>query len=449
MAEREHRSPGNDRDRYIGKLWSSSSIAQELLLLLAELAGELSTARHFDVLQQILSRKLRWLIDFDQCTLAVRFDSLDKEYVLFEVTSPSRAKSIPPQTIPLEEGWSGRVLTDSKPYFIQDLAQLIPSMAAPPNAGWGIAPDARSLMVLPLQSGECTIGSLNFSSSRIGVYSITWRNLASLLGAQIGGQLGSVLSQVQLKGSLLVAPARQIKAKRFPLLPEVASGRTLGSMRSTPTSFSTQERKLKNAYEFRALEHQVQERTRQLQQALDFEARLKRITDKVRDSLDESQIVQAAVKELALGLSVGCCNIALYNLEQGTSTICYEYAISIPASQGRIAQMANYPELYRQLLQNQYFQFCSIVPHPYRGRVAMFASPISDDQGVIGDLWLINQKDHVFSESEIRLVQQVTNQCAIAIRQARLYQAATAQVAELEKLNRLKDDFLSTVSHEL
>lgn len=79
----------------------------------------------------------------------------------------------------------------------------------------------------------------------------------------------------------------------------------------------------------------------------------------------------------------------------------------------------------------------------------MLTTPILDDQGVLGDLWLINRKDYGFSEQDIRLVQQVANQCAIALRQARLYQAATAQVEELEKLNRLKDDFLSTVSHEL
>jgi signal transduction histidine kinase len=54
-----------------------------------------------------------------------------------------------------------------------------------------------------------------------------------------------------------------------------------------------------------------------------------------------------------------------------------------------------------------------------------------------------------FDELEIRLIQQVANQCAISIRQARLYTAATAQVESLEKLNALKDDFLSTVSHEL
>ncbi len=45
-------------------------------------------------------------------------------------------------------------------------------------------------------------------------------------------------------------------------------------------------------------------------------------------------------------------------------------------------------------------------------------------------------------------MEQVANQCAIALRQSRLYQAAQAQVQELERLNGLKDDFLSTVSHE-
>ena len=79
----------------------------------------------------------------------------------------------------------------------------------------------------------------------------------------------------------------------------------------------------------------------------------------------------------------------------------------------------------------------------------MLACPIFDDQGVLGDLWLISQPHHAFNQLELRLVQQVAASCAIALRQARLYTAATAQVKELEKLNALKDDFFSTVSHEL
>ncbi|MGF1460932.1 MAG: GAF domain-containing protein [Leptolyngbyaceae cyanobacterium] len=197
------------------------------------------------------------------------------------------------------------------------------------------------------------------------------------------------------------------------------------------------------------LETQVEQRTRQLRQALDFEATLKRIADRVRDSLDESQILQTAVEELTGVLGARGSNTALYDLEQGTSTIYYEYNESLPPYQGRVAQMEAFPEVYHQLLAGQYFQFCSKEPNPVRGHVAMFACPIRDDRGVLGDLWLINEKDYGFEDQEIRLVQQVANQCAIAIRQARLYQASQAQVKELERLNQLKDDFLSTVSHEL
>ncbi|MBD1835529.1 PAS domain S-box protein [Cyanobacteria bacterium FACHB-472] len=197
------------------------------------------------------------------------------------------------------------------------------------------------------------------------------------------------------------------------------------------------------------LERQVQKRTTQLQQSLGFEAVLKRITDKVRDSLDESQICLAAVRELALSFYVGSCHASLYNLEQETATICYEYAISMPSSKGRVLQMASFPEIYQPLRQGKCFQFCSTNANSNDGQAAMLACPIFDNQGVLGDLWLLHRPDYTFNNLEIRLVQQVANQCAIAIRQARLYQTAQAQVQELEKLNQLKDDFLSTVSHEL
>ncbi|MCL6434326.1 MAG: PAS domain S-box protein [Leptolyngbyaceae cyanobacterium HOT.MB2.61] len=198
------------------------------------------------------------------------------------------------------------------------------------------------------------------------------------------------------------------------------------------------------------LERQVRARTAQLQLAAEFEATLKRITDRVRDSLDESQILQNAVEELAKGLGVNCCNAALFDLNQGTSTICYEYTNgAVSPSQGRVSRITDFPEIYDQLLKGQYFQFCSLLPNPVRGRVAMLCCPIFDNYGVLGDLWLINQSYYGFSEQDIRLVQQVANQCAIALRQSRLYQTAQTQVQELERLNQLKDDFLSTVSHEL
>ncbi|MGI0486636.1 response regulator [Pantanalinema rosaneae CENA516] len=194
---------------------------------------------------------------------------------------------------------------------------------------------------------------------------------------------------------------------------------------------------------------ELRQRTITLQRSLDFGATLMRITERVRDSLDERQILQTAVQEVVWALDAGCCNLALYDLEQHVSNVVQEYSASIPGYQGRVLEMSGYPEIYQQLQQGQSFQFCSISPSTERGQVAMFACPIMYGEQPTGDLWLINPADRVLTDLEIQLVQQVANQCAIAIRQARLYQTAQTQVLELERLNHLKDDFLSTVSHEL
>ena len=202
------------------------------------------------------------------------------------------------------------------------------------------------------------------------------------------------------------------------------------------------------------LELQVQSRTAQLQQALDFEALLKRITDQVRDSLDEQYILQTAVEALAQGLAVEACDTGLYNTEQTTSTIAYECTRSLTAAQGQSFALATapHPEIYPFLLSGQTCHFSDVAPNPLRSDqrlLTTLAVPLVDDQRVLGDMWLFKPAEAAFTEREIRLVQQVANQCAIALRQSRLYQAAQSQVQDLERLNQLKDDFLSTVSHEL
>lgn len=202
------------------------------------------------------------------------------------------------------------------------------------------------------------------------------------------------------------------------------------------------------------LEQQVQERTAVLQKAFDFEAMLKRITDKVRDSLDENQILQTAVNELGVCLEVECCNAANYSSDLRSNQITHEYFTHKPLGLGKetILSESPTPEIFDQLLQGQYLQFCfsieASIAHTQEF-YAVLACPLLDDQGVLGDLWLFKQKHESFNDLEVRVVQQVANQCAIALRQSRLYQAAQAQVQELERLNHLKDDFLSTVSHEL
>ncbi|AFY55000.1 fused histidine kinase with GAF domain/response regulator receiver [Rivularia sp. PCC 7116] len=189
----------------------------------------------------------------------------------------------------------------------------------------------------------------------------------------------------------------------------------------------------------------------ELKQRLDFQALQRRITDKLRDSLNESQILQTATQELAEVLELGSCQIELYDSQQVTATIAYEHSITLPQSQGTSRNIKDFSELYQQLLEKIPVQLVEKIPQfsPQQIQVTRLACPIFDERGIIGNVWALKPPTEVFTDLEIELMQQVASQCAIAIRQARLYEASNHQVAELARLNQLKDDFLKTITHEL
>ena len=204
-----------------------------------------------------------------------------------------------------------------------------------------------------------------------------------------------------------------------------------------------------------SLEHTVQQRTQQLQKALDVEAALKRITDKVRDSLDERQILQTSVNELAKILAIESCDAGIYTLNPDAASPLSEVVNGFPLAQSFSSGIVDHlhPSIYQSLLNGSECQFClkdsTLTLAPEHAGKTVLACPIVDDRGGLGTLWLLKAAGEVFDDIEMRLVRQVANQCAIALRQSRLYQSAQNQVQELQRLNQLKDDFLSTVSHEL
>ncbi len=198
------------------------------------------------------------------------------------------------------------------------------------------------------------------------------------------------------------------------------------------------------------LERKVKNRTAKLEKAVQFEALITRVTKSVRDSLDETQILQKVTQELGEVLDIKRCKIELYENFHTVANIIFEYSKTQLVCEERSKQIADFPE-YQQLLQKQSIQFVERIASlgSQIKKVTRLACPIFDNQGILGNIWLLKLKEEAFDELEIRLVEQVANQCAIAIRQARLYEKSQAQVKELEKLNTLKDDFLKTISHEL
>jgi PAS domain S-box-containing protein len=199
------------------------------------------------------------------------------------------------------------------------------------------------------------------------------------------------------------------------------------------------------------LELHKQKHKNQLQQVRNFEALVRRMTEQIRDSLDETQVLQTLTQELAELLNLERCQIELYSPCQTLVTITYEYSINLPRCQGLTRQIADRLEVYQPLLQKQPLQFLEIVPgwQPKLLVMSQMACPIFDTQGILGNIWLTRPTQEAFDEFEIELVQQVANEGAIAIRQAQLYQQTQAQVKELENCDRLKNQFLRNLSQEL
>jgi PAS domain S-box-containing protein len=196
-----------------------------------------------------------------------------------------------------------------------------------------------------------------------------------------------------------------------------------------------------------ALEYEVKVRNAQLQRAYQSENLLRTLTEALRNSLNEEEILQIAIQSLSKAVGAHSCNAAIYELEKKISVVRYEYSTLEIKRQGTHLSMEYYPELYHPLLQGSSLVYCPI--YYSDAPVIKLACPLVDDLGVLGDLWLTFAARVDVSPETIRLAEQVATQCAIAIRQSRLYQAAQDQVLKLEQLNQLKDDFIATVSHDL
>ncbi len=110
------------------------------------------------------------------------------------------------------------------------------------------------------------------------------------------------------------------------------------------------------------MELQKQKHINQLQQVRNFEALVRRMTEQIRDSLDETQVLQTVTQELAELLNLERCQIELYNTCQTLVTITYEYTTNLPQHQGLTREIAEHLEVYQPLLQKQPLQFLEIVP---------------------------------------------------------------------------------------
>lgn len=81
--------------------------------------------------------------------------------------------------------------------------------------------------------------------------------------------------------------------------------------------------------------------------------------------------------------------------------------------------------------------------------VSYLGLPMISNGQALGVLSFYTTEEHAFNREEMDLIEALVNQAAIAVGNSRLYEQTRNQALELEKSNKIKDEFLGVMSHEL
>jgi GAF domain-containing protein/anti-sigma regulatory factor (Ser/Thr protein kinase) len=213
------------------------------------------------------------------------------------------------------------------------------------------------------------------------------------------------------------------------------------------------------------LEERVQERTLKLQQQAKQEQILRGVIQNIHQSLNLEDILSATLSETRHILQADRVTIYQFLPDWSGQFIAESVADGWVPLVGNTIQPV-WVDTYLQETQGGRYQNnetyavddiytvghsqCHIdLLEQFQARAYAIA-PILLDEKLWGLLAIYqNSQPRHWQDWEVNLLRQIGIQLAIALRQAQLYQTAQMQVTELEQLHQMKDDFLSTVSHEL
>ena len=194
-------------------------------------------------------------------------------------------------------------------------------------------------------------------------------------------------------------------------------------------------------------------------------ALLQSIASRIRRSLDTSQVLAAAVEELGRAATVQRCFVRLVSgsSEHSLGPIAYEwdapgtgplssdpqdqYAVASLAAVTRMTQWSNDVEHDERLVDSR-------IPGTPQdllkvGTRAALSAPLEWGDELLGVVTFHCSEPHVWSESQIELVEGAADEVATALHHAKLYKRAVETADELARLDELRRDFVSMVSHEL
>lgn len=351
---------------------------------LNEIALQIDAAHSREEILDVLRNEAKWLIDHDVCfvSLTNRFRT---HYTITTLSPVADSTELNHKHAPLNQGMPGWVIQ-------QQIPMLIDVTAGPAftESIEGALADLgmKSLLIVPLRTGENTIGALTFSSSKIGVYSDQELWLCQLLALQLA---------VALKNTSLLDEAKK-RITQIELVNEIAE---------------------------------------KLTSTLEPDELLNAAAETIRRSFNYFDvsifIIDRKENEAALVAHSG------------------NYADFLPAgyrqklSTGIVGQVATRGQ---RVLANDVSEDPQYISYEYHNTRSELAIPIRIENEIVGVLNVEDTRLHAFDETDAIVLETLCDQLGAVLKNARLYDEVRQANAKLTELDKMKSDFLGIVSHD-
>jgi K+-sensing histidine kinase KdpD len=356
---------------------------------LHEIALQIDAARGRDEILRVLHNETKWVIAHDVCFLCL-LDKFRTHFSVYTLSPLADATDLYGLSCGVTEGVPGIVISQQTPVYTDLSYPSNGNHPSPADRITDILVDLgmQSLLVVPLRTGDETIGTFAVSSSRPFAYREQEMVIAQLLATQ---------TAVALQHTAMLEDA----AKRLTQI------------------------------------ELVNELAEKLTSTLELDTLLRSATLAIRATFKFYDVsiflVNRAESEVVL--------VAHSGMHDDFLPPGYRQKLA----DGIVGWAVTHAE--RVLVQDVTADG-RFMAHTYRETRSELAIPIKIDADIVGVLNVEDVRPHMFDETDVTVLETLCVQLGGAINNAKLYDQVKKTNAKLTELDKMKSDFLGIVSHD-
>ena len=349
-----------------------------------DVTAQIDSTRKRDEILNILRSEAKWLLNYDVCFVAI-LNSSGTHYVINTLSPVADASDLDHKHFSIDEGIPG--------WVIKNQASFIGDIESTPHFSHAIEGKiqdlgVRSLLIVPMRTGNDVIGALSFGAIKEGFY--TEEDAAI-------GQLLSLYLATSLKDASMFEDARK-RITQIELINKISS--RLTSMLQLDKLLSVSTSLIQETFNY-------------------FDVTVFLLTD------DKSEVELVA--------------------HSGNFVDFLPHGYRQSSNKGIIGWVAQHNE---KILCNDVLQDPRYLAYEYHNTRSELAIPIKIDNEVVGILNVEDTKLHAFDETDSVVLGTLSDQLGIVIKNAKLYDEVQKANMKLTELDKMKSEFLGIVSHD-